>query len=206
MSTSTLEALYRQERARLLQCQDWSGELASPVFGEGALAPQVLLIGEAPGATETKLARPFVGRAGQQLDQLLQHAGIAREDIFITNVVKYRPTVQTERSTRNRTPSRSEILQSLPLLRKEILCLKPRMIVTLGNVPLFAICKLCEQEPLLISDVHGIARWVQIDACKFTLYPMYHPASVLYRRSLASTCENDAVNMGKILQEAVNFS
>ena len=96
------------------------GEYHKPVFGEGKPGATILLIGEAPGAEETKLGHPFVGKAGKQLDALFCRFGVMREDAFITNVVKYRPVVRSEKSTRNRTPLPAEVKAALPLLKTEI--------------------------------------------------------------------------------------
>ncbi|HWR22778.1 MAG TPA: uracil-DNA glycosylase [Feifaniaceae bacterium] len=196
-----LGALYEGERARLnalCETEVPSGMHASPVFGQGPNKPYLVLIGEAPGAEETKAGRPFVGKAGKQLDELLQLAGIPRGDVFITNAVKYRPVTVSERSVRNRTPDKNEIMASLPLLREELLLLRPAYIATLGNVPLFAVLTLCGKGRGTIGELHGVPMDVTLGAMQATLFPLYHPAGVIYNRSLLPVCEADARALGRV--------
>lgn len=196
-----LRERYAAERARLLPLavdDHPAGEYRSPVFGEGNVHPVALFIGEAPGAEETRLGRPFVGRAGRQLDALLQQAGIDRNAVYITNVVKYRPVVRTERGARNRTPGPKEIAAALPLLREEIAVVAPRVLVTLGNVPLRAVLQLFEAPEQTIGALHG--RPLQLP-CKapVTLFPLYHPASGIYNRALLPVMERDVLALGEHL-------
>lgn len=196
-----LERLYERERARLheLSLTDApSGMHESPVFGQGPLRPFLVLIGEAPGAEETKAGRPFVGKAGRQLDELLKIARIPRQDVFITNAVKYRPVTVSERSVRNRTPNKEEIAASLPLLREELLLLRPACIATLGNVPLSAILTLSNKGKGTIGMLHGRPMDVTLGDMQTVLFPLYHPAGVIYNRSLLATCEEDAAQLGQI--------
>lgn len=199
-----LEAAYEKERRRLKRyaLRDTpQGEYASPVFGEGGVASGVLLIGEAPGAEETKQGRPFVGRAGKQLDALFSSFGITREDAYITNVVKYRPVVRSERSLRNRTPNPAEVEDSLPLLGREIALLRPGVIVTLGNTPLKAVLRLCGQPMGVIGERHGSRISLKLHRVSFELIPLYHPASGIYNRALIPVMEQDAEHVGTALRE-----
>ncbi len=199
--TAELNALYEAERARLLTLSNTpgipTGMHASPVFGQGPEHPFLVLIGEAPGAEETKAGRPFVGKAGKQLDALLELANIPREAVFITNAVKYRPTTVSERSVRNRTPDKKEIAAALPLLREELLLLKPACIATLGNVPLLAVLTLCEKDKETIGTLHGAPLNVEIQGMETVLFPLYHPAGVIYNPSLLAVCEQDAAALGR---------
>lgn len=86
-----LVELYEKERLRIAETADGRGDYSHPVFGEGPVNPLVMLIGEAPGGDEAKQGRPFVGKAGKQLDALLSGAGIDRSRVYITNTVKFRP-------------------------------------------------------------------------------------------------------------------
>lgn len=197
-------SLYEAERARLCalaKADDPQGEYLQPVFGKGTPEAEVLLIGEAPGAEETRQGTPFVGKAGKQLDALLQTADIARTGIYITNVVKYRPVVRGDRHSKNRTPSREEIKAALPLLRNEILCLSCNTIVTLGNVPLTAIYYLDDrmEKGKTIGEMHGSANSVMIAQREFTLFPLYHPASGIYNRALLPIMAQDAAMLGEHL-------
>lgn len=107
------------------------------VFGEGPQNPKLMLIGEAPGEQESLQGRPFVGKAGKNLDHFLELAGLAREEIYISNVVKIRPT-KTGSTGRlsNRPPTKEEIAFFRPWLMAEIARVNPGVIATLGNVPL----------------------------------------------------------------------
>ncbi|HRX59044.1 MAG TPA: uracil-DNA glycosylase [Eubacteriales bacterium] len=198
-----LDAAYRTERDRLLllaERDDPQGEYASPVFGEGALPARVLLIGEAPGAEETKQGRPFVGRAGRQLDALFGSFGITREAAYITNTVKYRPVVRTERSVRNRTPKPREVEEALPVLLCEIESIRPAFVLTLGNTPLKAVYCLCGQKPDVVGALHGERIPLIADSVKFELIPLYHPASGIYNRALVEVMKQDAQKVGLALR------
>ena len=198
-----LEEAYTKERARLFSlaaCDQPQGEYHNPVFGEGRPGSTILLIGEAPGAEETKLGHPFVGKAGKQLDALFCHFGVMRADAFITNVVKYRPVVRSPKSTRNRTPLPSEVKAALPLLQTEILHLCPKLILTLGNTPLKAVYALAGEKPPTIGTAHGTVHPLTIGGVTFSLIPLYHPASGIYNRALVETMEQDAAYVGEIVQ------
>ena len=195
-----LEAAYSAERERLfpLAAKDEpQGEYRKPVFGEGRNGAKILLIGEAPGAEETKLGHPFVGKAGKQLDVLFCRFGVMREDAYITNVVKYRPVVRSEKSTRNRTPLPAEVGTSLPLLQREIELIQPKLILTLGNTPLKAVFALAGEKPPVIGSAHGKALPLTIAGVSFTLIPLYHPASGIYNRTLVEVMELDAAFVGQ---------
>lgn len=156
------------------------------VLGEGnANQPSLLLVGEAPGAQEEALGRPFVGKAGQNLDHFLSVVRLERGDLYITNAVKFRPT-RTGPTGRlsNRTPTGQEVALFLPWLREEIRLVNPRAVVTLGNTPLRALA--AQAQP--IGQVHG--QWMQTDD-GFPLFPLYHPAALIYRRELAEVYESD---------------
>jgi len=199
-----LEEAYTQERTRLFSlagCDTPQGEYHNPVFGEGKPGAAIMLIGEAPGAEETKLGHPFVGKAGKQLDALFCKFGVMRVDAYITNVVKYRPVVRSEKSTRNRTPQPAEVKAALPLLKIEILHLSPKLILTLGNTPLKAVFALAGVKPPVIGAAHGKPHVIVIEGETFTLIPLYHPASGIYNRSLVDVMEQDAAFVGSVVQQ-----
>ncbi len=192
-----LRAAYERERARLLSCT-YEGELDRPVFGEGPLHPWLVLIGEAPGGEEVSAGRPFVGKAGRQLTELLAMSGIPRKDVYITNAVKYRPITKRERSVRNRTPQKDEILAAQALLKEELSLLRPSCIATLGNVPLRSVQDICGEKAVTIGLAHGQKSDMRLEGLKWVLFPMYHPASVIYNRALLPVCEQDTKNLGKL--------
>lgn len=199
-----LPELYRQERERLLSYAESApraGEYASPVFGEGPMESVLMLIGEAPGAEESKSGHPFVGKAGKQLDALLAAADINREAVFVTNTIKYRPVNIKNGRSSNRTPSPEELRAGLPLLAAEIAAVRPCIIATLGNTPLKAMLLLSGNALLTVGEAHGSRMTLSLAAGQVQLFPLYHPASVIYNRSLAQTLEEDMKRLGQILKQ-----
>ena len=143
------------------------------VPGEGSPEAEVMFVGEAPGANEDRLGRPFVGRAGMVLEELLAEAGLAREDVWITNVVKARPP-------KNRDPKAPEVAHCMPWLQAEVELIRPRLIVPLGRHALKHFAPEAK-----IAEVHG--RLIQE-----RLFPLYHPAAAMYNQSLRETLFSDA--------------
>lgn len=135
------------------------------VFGEGNPDAQLIIVGEGPGEAEDQSGRPFVGRAGQLLDKILESVNIHRDDIYITNIVKYRPPG-------NRNPSQKEIEASDWLILEQIKLIGPQMIATLGNVPTQYFLKSKEG----ITKTHG--QWYEWQS-GIRLMPLYHPAYLL---------------------------
>lgn len=179
------------------ECTKFFDELYRPdkkilVFGEGNPNARLLLVGEAPGKQETLQRRPFVGQAGKNLDEFLQVVGLKREDLYITNVVKFRPFKLNEKTgrTSNRPPTREEIELSRGWLYKEIEIIKPMVVVSLGNVALQAITN---DRSKTIGQVHGTPMNIQVGESGFAtiLFPLYHPASVIYRKGLKDTYLKD---------------
>ncbi|MBR3019438.1 MAG: uracil-DNA glycosylase [Clostridia bacterium] len=174
----------------------WPGEDKPLVLGEGKdRGPALMLIGEAPGETEVIKRRPFVGKAGKNLDEFLTLARMNREDIFVTNTVKIRPTeLGSAGRPRNRAPNKEELSLFIPWLLKEIQAVKPRFLATLGNVPLKALT----ENKNTVGDCHG--QWLQSKA-GIPLFALYHPASIIYRRSLAAVYEQDVLTLAEALND-----
>ena len=166
------------------------------VFGEGPSHPRLMLIGEAPGEQETLQGRPFVGKAGKNLDRFLELAELKREEIYISNAVKIRPT-KTGKSGRisNRPPTAEEIALFRPWLMEEIAKIRPVMIATLGNVPLRAVTASKQT----IGEVHG--RVIPAGETGLPLFALYHPASLIYNRSLESVYEEDVRRLAAVLAQ-----
>lgn len=166
------------------------------VFGEGPYQPILMLIGEAPGEQESLQGRPFVGKAGKNLDHFLELAGLVREEIYISNAVKIRPTKvsQTGRIS-NRPPTKEEIALFRPWLMREIAQVRPKMIATLGNVPLGAVTGSRQT----IGQVHGSV--IPAGETGLPLFALYHPASLIYNRSLESVYEQDVRLLAQKLRE-----
>lgn len=182
----------RQELEKLIQ-EVYAGESKVLVHGEGSINARVMLIGEAPGEQETLLRRPFVGKAGKNLDEFLEIAGIDRGELYVSNTVKFRPTkISDAGRVVNRPPTREEINLFLPWLKKEIEIVAPEVVVTLGNVPLKALMG----PKAVIGSEHG--KWSETGGVK--LYPMYHPASLIYNRSLRDVYTEDIRRLGAWLR------
>jgi DNA polymerase len=146
------------------------------VPGEGSAESRVVLVGEAPGAREDKTGRPFVGSAGKLLDLLLAEAGLGRDAVFITNVVKARPPG-------NRDPRADEVEHYVPWLLAQLEVIQPRLVVPLGR---HALARFVPDAK--ISEAHG--RVIQADGR--TVFPWYHPAAALHNQSLRETLFADA--------------
>jgi uracil-DNA glycosylase len=174
------------------------------VFGCGSPEPKLLLVGEAPGKEEVKLSRPFSGAAGKYLDEFLSLAGIDREVIYITNAIKYRLSKANPKTGRlsNRPATREEILSSRAYLIKEIEMICPTCIVTLGNVPLRAVTG---EFSLNIGDRHGEILRNKIGEKEFLLFPLYHPASVIYNQSLKQVYEVDMLKLQNFIADNQYF-
>ncbi len=166
------------------------------VFGEGTAAPVLMMIGEAPGGDEEKQGRPFVGKAGKNLSAFLEKVGLEREEIYISNVVKLRPTKESPKTGRavNRPPSGEEIEFFLPFLLEEINIVSPKIIVTLGNVPLKAVTG---DKSAVIGDFHGKPQPLPDGRILFALY---HPAAVIYNRALQEVYDKDLTALREFLE------
>lgn len=151
----------------------------------GNLAAKVLLIGEAPGAGEDAAGEPFVGKAGELLNQFLAGSGLERKDLCISNTVKCRPSRPGKRGQVNRKPSRRELEACSPWLKREMTLLAPAVIVTLGAVPL----SIFIGKTPVMAEYHG--QPFLSDMEKFTIFPLYHPAAMIYDRGKAQAYEED---------------
>lgn len=188
--------------------------------GYGKFPGSLMMVGEAPGANEIEKGIPFCGQAGKVLDGYFEALNITRNDLYITSAVRSRPykdkIIQgkhnAERSSRsNRTPTSYEVFAFAPILDAEIEAVQPQIIITLGNIALQRLLGKGHQ----VSNVHGQAyrsRIQQVDADhmdqgyqwsdqEYWIFPMYHPAAVLYNRSLTDVIANDLVILRKCIDE-----
>ncbi len=167
----------------------WKGcelaKTANAVLGEGNPHAEVIFIGEAPGQKEDELRRPFVGAAGQFLNELLASIGLKREDVYISNVVKFRPPG-------NRDPEPVEKEQCMPWLKLEIALIRPRVIVTLGR---HSLGHFFPQKT--ITEAHG-KPFPLTD--RITVFPIYHPAAALHNGNLRSSLLTDFQALGEFLK------
>jgi uracil-DNA glycosylase family 4 len=155
------------------------------VPGEGPSSAEVMFIGEGPGFHENEQGKPFVGQAGHLLDQLLDAAGLQREKVYITNVVKCRPP-------QNRDPEPEELALCSGFLERQIEAIKPKVIVTLGR---FSMARFVENGK--IGAIHGKARLVE-DQLVVT---MYHPAAALHQPALKGTLMADFAGIRQLLEK-----
>jgi DNA polymerase len=187
MSLSRLEIKYQDIKNR---CAIWSTE--KTVFGIGNLKASIVLVGEAPGETEVKQGKPFVGKAGQNLNEFLKVVELDREDLYVTNVVKIRPTKLSEHgNTINRPPNEDEIKKYSKYLFEEIDLIIPDLIVTLGGVAY----KTIMGKSLSISQDHGNKTIAEIKGNHYNVFPLYHPASIIYKQELKDDYMADLIKL-----------
>ena len=185
---------FQQRVRQAAEASPYAGKVL--VFGEGKLSPKIAMVGEAPGGDEEKQGHPFVGKAGKNLTEFLQIVGLTRDELFISNVVKLRPTKLSPKTSRpvNRPPSKEEIAFFFPFLVEELAIASPEMIVTLGNVPLKA---LLEDESAAIGDCHGQSLKTPSGQ---TLFPLYHPASMIYNPGIQKIYLEDLEKLKLIIK------
>lgn len=157
-----------------------------PVIGEGSHHARLMFIGEAPGRNEAATGRPFVGAAGKILNELLESAGIPREEVYITNIVKDRPPF-------NRDPEPAEIAAYGPFLDRQIEIIRPAVLVTLGRYAMGYIMEkfglTAQLEP--ISRMHGRIFEATASYGPIHIVPLYHPAVAVYNRNTKDTLKAD---------------
>lgn len=164
-----------------------------PVIGEGSHFANIMFIGEAPGKNEAVQGRPFCGASGKFLDKLLKSAGINREDIYITNIVKDRPT-------NNRDPKPDEISEYGKFLDRQIDIIQPTVIATLGRFSMVYIVEKfgLQAELKPISSMHGKVFEAQTSYGNVHIVPLYHPAVALYNGGMRGTLIEDFKVMKKV--------
>lgn len=161
---------------------------ANLVFGKGNPDAPILFIGEAPGANEDRLGIPFVGSAGKKLDAMLQSIGLALDQCYVANILKYRPPG-------NRPPRPDEMKRHTPYLVRQINIIKPKVIVTLGNFSTKFVLAGLDVDKMTaipgISQLHGKVQTVHIGEDRCTVIPLYHPAACIYDPRLRETMMQD---------------
>ena len=183
-----LVELYRDVSA-CTRCPLHAGRTKA-VFGSGNADSDLLFIGEAPGAEEDRQGLPFVGRAGQLLNELLEGIGMKREDVFIANILKSRPPG-------NRDPQPEEIEACWPYLERQIQLIEPRVIATLGN---FATKKLTGSQ-VGITRVRGTPQVHELAGRTVFVFPLLHPAAALRTPAMAETLREDFAKLPALLAE-----
>ncbi|MEK7153222.1 MAG: uracil-DNA glycosylase [Patescibacteria group bacterium] len=175
-------------------CPDLAKDATQLVFGDGNPAAEIVFIGEAPGKNEDIQGKPFVGAAGKFLDEMLAQIGLKREDVYITNIVKYRPP-------NNRDPLPDEKKAFVPFLQAQLEVIRPTLVVTLGRHSMN-----CFLPDLHISRVHGSAKRIKInmkqtdDVLSLVILPLFHPAAALYNGGMRQTLLDDFAAIPRIIQ------
>jgi DNA polymerase len=172
---------------------DLAKDCLNPVPGEGNANAELMFIGEAPGAQEDKQGRPFVGASGKFLAEMLESIGLKREDVFITNIVKYRPP-------QNRDPNPEEIKACMPILFEQIEVIRPKLLIFLGRHSMNVFFP-----KLKISEAHGEMVKTNVqnpDGSEFeqNCLPLYHPAAALYNGSMRKVLLEDFAKIPKLLE------
>lgn len=170
-------------------CPDLRAQATQLVMGDGNLDADIVFIGEAPGKNEDIQGLPFVGAAGKFLNEMLASADMKREDVYITNIVKYRPP-------NNRDPLPEEKKAFWPYLLKQLQIINPKIVVTLGRHSMEYFLP-----GMLISQIHGEPKRIQFGDHKIVVVPLYHPAAALYNGSLRQTLIDDFCQMPEIIDK-----
>ena len=191
MATNAVAALKALNAQMTVECPCALRDTATQaVPGDGSATADIMFIGEAPGKNEDRQGIPFVGAAGKFLAEMLASIDLKREDVYITNIVKYRPPS-------NRDPLPEEIATCLPWLHEEIKIIQPKVIVTLGRHAMahFILSKK-------ISEVHGQTfKQTFPDIGPQVLFVLYHPAAALYNGGLRTTLIADFKKIPEVIEE-----
>ena len=173
-------------------CPDLAASATQLVFGDGNPNASVVFIGEAPGKNEDIQGKPFVGAAGKFLNEMLAQIDMQREDIYITNIVKYRPP-------NNRDPLPDEKTDFLPYLQAQLDIIQPAVVVTLGRHSMN-----CFLPDLQISKVHGQPKRIKVqfmgnEVTPLVILPLFHPAAALYNGAMRQTLIDDFCKIPTII-------
>ncbi len=176
-------------------CPELKAGATQLVFGAGSSDADIVFIGEAPGKHEDEQGKPFVGAAGKFLNEMLDGIGFKREDIYITNIVKYRPP-------NNRDPWPDEKKAFLPYLQAQLEVIQPKIVATLGRHSMN-----CFLPDLQISKIHGEPKRIKIqmkehdgDVLELVIVPLFHPAAALYNGGMRQTIIDDFNRIPDILK------
>jgi len=168
-------------------------ELASQaiqlVMGDGNLNADIVFIGEAPGKKEDEQGIPFIGAAGKFLNVMLEEAGMVRSDVYITNIVKYRPP-------NNRDPSPDEKAAFWPYLLRQLQIINPKVVITLGRHSMEYFLPGAK-----IGEVHGQPKRISFGDHKIVIMPLFHPAAALYNGSLRQTLIDDFSKVPTVIEK-----
>lgn len=170
-------------------CAELAAQATQLVMGDGNPNADIVFIGEAPGKNEDLQGKPFVGAAGKFLDEMLSQASMDRSDVYITNIVKYRPP-------NNRDPLPEEKAVFLPYLLRQLEIINPKVVITLGRhsmeyfLPGYAI-----------SAIHGQPKRITVGDRKIVIMPLFHPAAALYNGGLRQTLIDDFLKVPEVIKQ-----
>lgn len=170
-------------------CPALASQAKNLVMGDGNINAEIVFIGEAPGKNEDEQGLPFVGAAGKFLNEMLGEAGMQRSDVYITNIVKYRPP-------NNRDPEPDEKKAFWPYLLKQLQIIQPKVVITLGRHSMEYFLP-----GMRISAIHGQPKRIQFGGDKLVVIPLFHPAAALYNTSLRQTLIDDFLMVPKIIEK-----
>ncbi len=182
----SLEKLYH-EVAECQKCPLYKNA-TNPVPGAGNTQAEIVFIGEAPGYFEDQKGLPFVGNSGHLLDKLLSQISLRREDVYIANILKHRPP-------QNRDPLPEEIKICTPFLKRQLLVIKPKIIITLGR---FAMNYFIPGA--YISQVHGKPQKITWEKLNLAIYPIYHPSAGLRNGQMMQSLKEDFLLIPSIIK------
>ena len=186
MSQRQLDAL-SQEMSNLEVCRELRDQATQLVMGSGNPSADIVFIGEAPGKKEDAEGLPFIGASGRFLNTMLEAAGMSREDVYITNIVKYRPP-------NNRDPLPAEKAAFLPYLLRQLEIIKPKVVVTLGRHSMEYFLPAAK-----IGEVHGTPHEVLFQGQPLLVIPLFHPAAALYNGGLRQTLVDDIIKVPELI-------
>ena len=170
-------------------CTELADQAKNLVMGDGNVNADIVFIGEAPGKHEDEQGLPFVGAAGKFLNEMLAAAEMTRSDVYITNIVKYRPP-------NNRDPLPQEKKAFWPYLLRQLQIIEPKVVITLGRHSMEYFLP-----GMKISQVHGHAQRIGFGDSKLVIVPLYHPAAALYNGSLRQTLIDDFLLVPEIIKK-----
>lgn len=170
-------------------CLELADQATNLVMGDGNPDADIVFIGEAPGKSEDEQGLPFVGASGKFLNEMLAEAGMVRDDVYITNIVKYRPP-------NNRDPLPEEKKEFWPYLLKQLQVIEPKVVITLGRHSMEYFLP-----GMKISQVHGEPKRIAFEDDHIVIVPLYHPAAALYNGSLRQTLIDDFLRVPEIIEQ-----
>jgi len=170
-------------------CPELRDQATQLVMGDGSPDAEIVFIGEAPGKNEDLQGKPFVGAAGKFLNEMLAQAGMDRSDVYITNIVKYRPP-------NNRDPLPEEKAAFWPYLLKQLEIIQPKVVITLGRHSMEYFLP-----GLKIGQIHGESKRIQFGDHKIVIMPLFHPAAALYNGGLRQTLIDDFLKVPEVIRQ-----